>query len=590
MRTEPFDFDCADGRRVAARLDRPEGQVRAWALFAHCFTCGKDNLAAVRISRALAAEGVGTLRIDFAGVDDLRGAAMPADFTVDVGDLVQAAAHMDRHGCAPGLIVGHSLGGAAAIAAAGSIPSVKAVATVAAPFDVAHVLKLLGPEAQALAHGETHQATVGGRSVSVGAGFAADLKGQDQAARLGALKRALLVLHSPLDDIVGIEEASQIWLAAKHPKSFVSLDRADHLLSRPADAAYAARVIAAWASRYLDEMTEAVAEPAADGVVRVAETGAGKFQVRVEAGGATLMADEPVSVGGLASGPTPYELVAAGLGACTVMTLRLYAERKGLALAQAAVEVRHARRAGETPPDLFERTLTLTGELTDEARTRLFEIADKCPVHRTLEAGAGSRRGPGPTPPRRPRPSISRTWRPHVARREECSGFGPALNHGTGRRRVGGHDQRRARAAVAGDMVDLGPRPGQGDADAGGGFVPAIDQLDLGGPDVAQRPRFHHMGGQCGRRRLAARVLEQKGQGHQNHGCAQGGHDPLQHRGPIRRFSRAPGHQTSNRAAAAPREAGKANTTPTAAISDHAWPSVRPNSHSTNRQTRSTRP
>lgn len=393
MRTEPFDFDCApkngqSARRVRGRLDRPDGQVRAWALFAHCFTCGKDNLAATRISRALAAEGVGTLRIDFAGIGEAGGAPMPAGFSVDVGDLVEAAAHMARHGCAPGLLVGHSLGGAAAIAAAGRIDSIKAVATIAAPFDVDHVLKLLGPGAEGLMHGETHTAEVGGRPVSVGAGFAEDLKAQDQTARLEGLKRALLVLHSPVDQIVGIEEAADIFVAAKHPKSFVSLDRADHLLSDPADAAYAAAVIAAWASRYVDDMTTPQSAPAADGVVRVAETGAGKFQVKVEAGGAMLLADEPVSVGGLASGPTPYELVAAGLGACTVMTLRLYADKKGLPLERASVEVRHEKQAGQTPPDVFERTLTLAGSLDDAQRARLFEIADKCPVHRTLEAGA----------------------------------------------------------------------------------------------------------------------------------------------------------------------------------------------------------
>lgn len=388
MQTEPFDFDCADGRRVRARLDRPDGQARAWALFAHCFTCGKDNLAATRISRALAAKGVGTLRIDFAAIGEKGVAAMPAGFTVDVGDLVAAAAHMAAHGCAPGLLVGHSLGGAAAIAAAGDIPSIRCVATIGAPFDVAHVLKLLGPEADALAHGETHTASVGGRPVSVGAGFADDLRMQDQKTRLANLKRALLVLHSPVDQIVGIEESAGIFLAAKHPKSFVSLDHADHLLSKPEDAAYAASVIAAWASRYIDEMPAPLAAPAADGVVRVAETGAGKFQVRVEAGGAMLLADEPVSVGGLASGPTPYELVAAGLGACTVMTLRLYADKKGLPLDKASVEVRHERQAGQTPPDVFERTLVLDGPLDEDQRARLFEIADKCPVHRTLEAGA----------------------------------------------------------------------------------------------------------------------------------------------------------------------------------------------------------
>lgn len=388
MRSESFDFDCADGRRVRGRLDRPDGQARAYALFAHCFTCGKDNLAATRISRALAAEGVGTLRIDFAGIGEAGGEPMPAGFTVDVGDLVEAAAHMARNGCAPGLLVGHSLGGAAAIAAAGRIDSIKAVATIAAPFDVDHVLKLLGPGAEGLMHGETHTAEVGGRPVSVGAGFAEDLKAQDQTARLETLKRALLVLHSPVDQVVRIEEAADIFVAAKHPKSFVSLDRADHLLSDPGDAAYAAAVIAAWASRYVDAMTTPQAVPAADGVVRVAETGAGQFQAKVEAGGAMLLADEPVSVGGLASGPTPYELVAAGLGACTVMTLRLYADKKSLPMERASVEVRHEKQPGQTPPDVFERTLILEGRLDEDQRARLFEIADKCPVHRTLEGGA----------------------------------------------------------------------------------------------------------------------------------------------------------------------------------------------------------
>ncbi|MBU1345739.1 MAG: bifunctional alpha/beta hydrolase/OsmC family protein [Alphaproteobacteria bacterium] len=388
MQTEPFDFTTPGGRKVNAVLDRPDGQARAFALFAHCFTCGKDNLAATRVSRALAAEGVGTLRLDFAGIGEMGMAAMPAGFTVDVADLIAAGAHMAAHGCAPGLLIGHSLGGAAAIAAAGRMPTVKAVATIGAPFGVEHVLKLLGPEAEGLSHGETHCVKVAGREITVGPGFAESLKTQDQAARLKDLKRALLVLHSPVDEIVGIEESSGIFLAAKHPKSFVSLDRADHLLTKPADAAYAATVIAAWASRYLDDMPTPMEPAPADGVVRVAETGAGRFQVKIEAGGAVLMGDEPVSVGGMASGPTPYELVAAGLGACTVMTLRLYAEHKGLPLERASVEVRHEKRKGETPADVFERTLTLDGMLDEDQRAGLFAIADKCPVHRTLEAGS----------------------------------------------------------------------------------------------------------------------------------------------------------------------------------------------------------
>ncbi len=388
MQTEPFDFTTADGRHVNAVLDRPSGQARGFALFAHCFTCGKDNLAATRISRALANEGVGTLRLDFAGIGEAGMAATPAGFTVDVADLIAAGEHMAAHGCAPGLLIGHSLGGAAAIAAAGRMASVTCVATIGAPFDVDHVLKLLGPEAEGLQHGETHCVKVAGREISVGAGFAESLKAQDQAARLKDLRKALLILHSPIDQIVGIEESTGIYLAARHPKSFVSLDTADHLLSRPEDAVYAATVIAAWASRYVDEMTTPMSPAPADGVVRVAETGAGRFQVRIEAGGAVLLGDEPTSIGGMASGPTPYELVGAGLGACTVMTLRLYAERKGLPLERASVEVRHEKRTGETPPDVFERTLTLDGLLSEEQRARLFEIADKCPVHRTLEGGS----------------------------------------------------------------------------------------------------------------------------------------------------------------------------------------------------------
>ncbi|WP_374514043.1 OsmC family protein [Brevundimonas sp.] len=392
MLTENFDFTAPDGRAVAARLDRPAGQTRAHALFAHCFACGKDALASARISRALAAEGIATLRIDFAGVEALRSRAAPEGFGADVADLVAAAARMRDGGIAPRLLVGHSLGGAAAIAAAGQIPEVAAVATIAAPFDVEHVMKLLGPGPEA---------HVGGRLVQIKPAFVEGLRGHDQAARLKELGRALLVLHSPVDEVVSLDEAAEIFVAAKHPKSFVSLDRADHMLSAEVDIAYAAAVIAAWASRYV-EAPKSPEEPPADGVVRAHETGAGKFQVRVHAGGAVLNADEPVSVGGLASGPTPYELVGAGLAACTAMTLRLYADHKGWPLARASVEVRHEKRKGETPADLFERSVCIDGELDGTQRERLLEIADRCPVHRTLEGGAAIRTVEGA--PRAPAP------------------------------------------------------------------------------------------------------------------------------------------------------------------------------------------
>ena len=248
MRTEPFDFTTPDGRHVNAVLDRPDGQARGFALFAHCFTCGKDNLAATRISRALATEGVGTLRLDFAGIGEMGMAAMPAGFTVDVADLIAAGEHMTAHGCAPGLLIGHSLGGAAAIAAAGRMPTVRCVATIGAPFDVEHVLKLLGPEAEGLKHGETHTATVAGKAISVGAGFAESLKTQDQATRLKDLKRALLILHSPIDQIVGIEELTGIYLAARHPKSFVSLG-----YGRPPAVEAEGRGLCGWGDRGLGQ-------------------------------------------------------------------------------------------------------------------------------------------------------------------------------------------------------------------------------------------------------------------------------------------------------------------------------------------------
>ena len=394
MRTERFDFPGSQGVQLSGRLDRPDGTPRAFALFAHCFTCDKTTKAAVRISRALAELGVAVLRFDFTGLGESEGEL--TGFSANVQDLVAAAAQMAAKGLKPTLLIGHSLGGAAVLAAAAEIESAKAVATIGAPGDPAHVLKLLGDEITTIETQGAAEVGIGGRPFTIKRSFVEDARMQDLAAQVGRLRLALLVLHSPVDAIVGIENASEIFLAARHPKSFISLDKADHLLTRNADADYAATVIAAWAGRYLGSGADQPADAPTDAVL-VEETGAGKFQVQVSVHGTRFFADEPVDVGGLGSGPSPYELVAAGLGACTAMTLRLYADRKGWPLTRTRVAVRHDKIAGQTSPDLFDRQIALEGPLDADQTAKLYEIADKCPVHRTLEGGARVSTEPLPT-------------------------------------------------------------------------------------------------------------------------------------------------------------------------------------------------
>src|SRR5579864_7181313 len=396
MPAEKFDFRNAQGQQLAALLDRPDGPVRAIALFAHCFTCGKHNRAARRIAEGLKLHGIAVLRFDFTGLGASEGEFANTTFSSNVDDLVAAADHLRQTLAAPAILIGHSLGGAAVIAAAHRIAEARAVVTINAPFDPAHVTGLIGASTVEIeAKGEV-EVTLAGRPFRVRRSFLEDVAQQNLTSHLAGLHKALLVFHSPTDDIVGIDNASHIFLAAKHPKSFVSLADADHLLSRPSDAAYVANVIAAWAERYLD--MAAADQPSGDtdpGTVLVRETRRGKFQQEVSVGAHRFLADEPVAVGGMDSGPGPYDLLLAGLGACTAMTLRLYAERKQLPLKQATVRLRHSRihaadcatcETKEGMVDHIERAITLDGDLNAEQRARLMEIADKCPVHRTLKS------------------------------------------------------------------------------------------------------------------------------------------------------------------------------------------------------------
>jgi len=396
MPAEKFDFRNAQGHALAALLDRPDGPVRAVALFAHCFTCGKDNKAARRIAEGLKLHGIAVLRFDFTGLGASEGEFANTTFSSNVDDLVAAADHLRTKLAAPAILVGHSLGGAAVLAAAHRITEARAVVTLNAPADPSHVTGLLKDQvADIQLHGEV-EVTLGGRPFRVRRAFLDDIAEQMLSARIGALHKALLIFHSPTDETVGIDNASHIFLAAKHPKSFISLAGADHLISRPSDATYVAGVITAWAERYLDMAPNPVLDPdTQEGTVLVRETGGGKFQQEIVSGPHRLLADEPVKAGGLDSGPGPYDLLLAALGACTSMTVRLYADLKQIPLSRTVVRLRHQKiyakdcaecETKEGKIDHIDRAITFEGDLTAEQRKRLIEIADKCPVHRTLES------------------------------------------------------------------------------------------------------------------------------------------------------------------------------------------------------------
>jgi putative redox protein len=393
MPTERFQFTGEGGHQLAAALDLPDGEPSAYALFAHCFTCGKDVLAAKRIATALAAKGIAVLRFDFTGLGSSEGDFANATFTSNVADLVRAANHLRETRQAPALLIGHSLGGAAILAAASQIAEAKAVVTIAAPSDPAHVTGLFKEHIDDIRKHGRVEVSLAGRPFAITRQFLDDVAEHDLMAQVTLLRKALLVLHSPTDDTVGIDNASAIFLAAKHPKSFVSLDGADHLLSKRRDAVYAADVIAAWAERYLDMVPEPDMAPL-EGVL-VEETHNGKFEQAIIVGPYRYLADEPMSAGGNGAGPNPYEYLLAALGACTSMTIRLYAERKQLPLRHVSVLLKHDKIHAEDCEncetkagmiDRIDRTVTLEGELDEAQRAKLLEIADKCPVHRTLSS------------------------------------------------------------------------------------------------------------------------------------------------------------------------------------------------------------
>ncbi|HKI01650.1 MAG TPA: alpha/beta fold hydrolase [Thermoanaerobaculia bacterium] len=395
MKSEHLKFPGSQGQELAARLDSPVTVPSAYALFAHCFTCSKDIKAAGWISRALVERGIAVLRFDFTGIGDSEGEFADTDFSSNLEDLVAAADFLRREREAPRLLVGHSLGGCAVLAAAERIPEALAIATIGAPSDTEHLRKTLvrlAPELEARGEAEVN---LGGQPFRIRKKLLDDLEEDHLRGMLERLRKPLLIFHSPVDNIVGVDHARRLFEMARHPKSFVSLDKADHLLRDERDARYTGDVLAAWSSRYLEGVQAAVeADPeiGKQGEVLVVG-GASGFAQDIVAHRHRLAADEPKEMGGTDQGPTPYDLLLAGLGACTSMTIRLYADHKKLPLEAVKVTLRHAKihavdcahcesQTGKI--DRIEREIEVLGPLTEEQRLRLLEIADKCPVHRTL--------------------------------------------------------------------------------------------------------------------------------------------------------------------------------------------------------------
>jgi uncharacterized OsmC-like protein/alpha/beta superfamily hydrolase len=394
MAATKVTFENPQGEIISAAIDWPQGETQAFAIFAHCFTCSKDLFASRHVSNELTTHGIAVMRFDFTGLGRSQGAFEDTNFTSNISDIVAAADWLADKYSAPTLLVGHSLGGAAVLAAAPEIESVKAVATIGAPASAEHVLHQFDASLEEIRANGVATVDIGGRPFPVKSQFIDDVSGDRLTGRVTAGKAAKLILHSPLDAIVGIENAELIFKAARHPKSFISLDNADHLLSQKSDAIYVATIIASWASRFIALPKEPLK---AEGHVAAVESGEGPYHLNINASGHALTADEPESVGGTNRGPTPYDLLCAALGACTTITLRMYATRKKMAVDEIETQVDHdkehasdAHEEGKkgAKVDVFTRRIKIIGDIDEDQRARMLQIADLCPVHKTLEKNA----------------------------------------------------------------------------------------------------------------------------------------------------------------------------------------------------------
>lgn len=394
MQSLKLSFANGGGRRLAANLDLPPAAApKFYALFSHCFTCSRNLPAIVHISRTLARAGIAVLRFDFTGLGESEGDFSATHFSSNVADVVAAARFLEKEYGAPSLLIGHSLGGTAMLVAAAQIPSSKAVAVLAAPYEPTHLFHHFAAARAILEQGGEAEITVAGKSYRIGRGWLDDMSGLHMQETIRDLKRALLILHAPGDEVVGVDNASRIYRAARHPKSFISLDDADHLLTADADADYVGKLIVAWVVKYLHDAAPTVTDAVSRQREVAVHIGRDRYYTDICAAGHALSADEPHASGGGDRAPSPYELLTSALGACTAITLRMYADRKQWPLDAVAVRLRHKKaRAGDRDGgekgagkiDHIDMVIDLRGALDAEQRRRLLEIADKCPVHKTL--------------------------------------------------------------------------------------------------------------------------------------------------------------------------------------------------------------
>lgn len=393
MKLEPVKFKNTKEHTIHAILELPvDGNPVAYALFAHCFTCSKDLNAVVNISRALSKNRIAVLRFDFTGLGESEGEFADTTFSSNIADLVSAYDFIESNYRAPDIIIGHSLGGAAVLSAAHSMPKAKAIVTIGAPYKASHVQQLFKDDLERIEKEGIAKVEIGGRPFQIKKQFVDDLKENEDKDLIKSLNKALLVMHSPQDATVGVENARKIYEHAHHPKSFISLDGANHLLTNKNDSQYVGEIIASWASRYVNYEKENELNTTKQVTVR---TTTDRFFTEIKTENHLLIADEPKSVGGTDFGPSPYDLLVAALGACTSMTLRMYADRKEIDLKEIKVHLQHSKEhvvdseQSENKNkllDQIEREIELSGNLSEEERAKLLEIADKCPVHRTLHS------------------------------------------------------------------------------------------------------------------------------------------------------------------------------------------------------------
>ena len=394
FKTEKVSFPGSLGNLLSARLDSPLEEIKGYALFVHCFTCSKDFLASSHISSALVERGIAVLRFDFTGLGRSEGEFSNTNFSSNIEDVKAAINFLRSQDKTPQILIGHSLGGAATLRVAETIPELKALVTINAPSDPSHLLHFFKDSLPEITSQGNAQVVLGGREFNIQKQFIDDLERHKSLAYLKDVKAALLIFHSPQDDIVDIDNAKLIFTAARHPKSFISLDGADHLLTRLEDADYVASIISSWVDRYLLlKKSSKPIEKNNNGEIAVTETGEGKYTQLIRIGEHTFFADEPEDVGGNNKGPGPYDLLLAGLGACTSMTLRMYADRKNIPLTGIRVTLTHEKIYNDDlincvdkneRLDLINRVIHLKGELTSEQKNDLLRIAEKCPVHKTL--------------------------------------------------------------------------------------------------------------------------------------------------------------------------------------------------------------